>query len=95
MTLQDNLNSLSDKPHERTPESNPQTLWRNFKIDITIYMQYEGKMKHYKCQSKMQNLKENREDLPDLDENESLQWQEAILVNEIEHLEKVTSYNTL
>ena len=67
-----------------------------FKVDITQWIAQEGKKKHYKCQAKMRNLKKDREEVinkPDFEENGDLQWQEAILANEIEHLEKVTSYN--
>ena len=94
--LQTDLNRLKMSPNERSVTDNPQTQWKSFKIDITKYIAYEAKMKHYKAQTKRRKLKKDREDIlekTDLDENEDLQWQEAILANEIEHLEKITSYN--
>ena len=96
MDLQRDLNNLQTSPQGRTSTNNPQTLWRKFKIDITKWIAYEGKMKHYKCQTKMRNLKKDREEIlnrTDFEENENLHWQEAILASKIEHLKKVTSYN--
>ena len=57
---------------------------------------YEAKIKSYKRQTKIRKLKKDREETlanQDFEENGELQWHEAILASEIEHLERVSSQN--
>ena len=79
-----------------TVNKNPQILWSNFKKGIVKRMKENEKRPHYKCLTKIKNLKKDRRETlerRDIDENEEAQWHEAIIANEIEHLEKLVSYN--
>lgn len=94
--LQDDINEILTSPNGRTDENNPQHLWKAFKSDITKWVAQEAKIKHYKRLTKIRHLKKDREETlthPGFEESRELQWHEAILANEIEHLEKSTSRN--
>ena len=96
MNLQRDLDNLRQDPGLRNDSVNPQTLWKNFKTEITRVMEKEERKPHFKCLTKIRNLKKDRKETlrqQDLDENTEAQWHEAILANEIEHLEKLISYN--
>ena len=96
LTLQENMNNLRTSPNERTDSNNPQTMWRAFKLEITTKVANEAKIKNYKRQTKIRKLKKDREETlnnQDFENNGELQWHEALLASEIEHLEKVTSQN--
>ena len=96
MKLQQDLDNLRRSPETRNQNMNPQTLWSNFKRELVRKMKENEKKPHYRCLTKLKNLKEDRKitlEQQDIDENEEAQWHEAILANEIEHLEKLISYN--
>lgn len=94
--LQVNLERLMTTPNERSRTDNPQLLWKNFKKEITEHIAKEARMKKYKAKARLRKLEKDREEVLkkiETEEKEELQWQEAILANEIGHLEKITSYN--
>ena len=94
--LQTNLERLKATPDTRSGTDNPQILWKNFKTEITDHVAKEAKMKRYRAKAKLRKLEKDRTEILakiELDDNEDLQWQEAIIANEIEHLEKLMSYN--
>ena len=96
ITLQNDIKSILEAPHERTLTNNPQTKWKTFKTEITHWVAHEAKVQHHKRVSKMRNLKKDREETlanPDFGESGTLQWNETMLAKEIEHLERVTSRN--
>ena len=96
MKLQQEIEHLKQNPGTRNAEMNPQTLWHNFKKEITKTMEKDAKKPHYKCITKLKKLKKDRRETlgrPDIDENVEAQWHEAILANEMSHLEKLISYN--
>ena len=96
MELQQDLETLLKAPGERSEENNPQKLWKDFKMSIIVKTSTEAKISHHKCRTKIQRLNEDREKLlesPEFEENARLHWQEAIIANEIEHLEKTISHN--
>ena len=94
--LQNDIKTVLTYPNVRSETNNPQTMWRKFKVETTEWVKHEAKIKHYKRQAKIRNLRKDREEIlanPDLEENGTLQWQEMMLAKEIEHLEKVTNRN--
>ena len=96
MRLQNDLKAIRTHPNKRSEKNNPQTLWKEFKVETAKWVAQEAKIKHYKRQSKIRNLRKDREKIladPDLEENGTLQWQEMVLAKEIKHLEKVSSRN--
>jgi ribonuclease HI len=96
MELQEGLERIRTTPDERTDAYNPQTLWRQFKMAIIVQATSGSKRNQFRCRTRINQLTKDREqtlERPDFEENIELQWQEAILANEIEHLEKVISHN--
>ena len=96
MILQQELDHLKQNPATRNDQTNPQTLWSSFKKDITESIKKDVKKSHYKCLTKLRLLKNDRRETlerQDADENIETQWHEAIIADEIEHLEKIISYN--
>ena len=96
LKLQEDIGKLKASPNERTDLYNPQTLWRAFKTEITTTVAKEAKIKSYKRQTKIRKLKKDREETlanQDFEVDGELQWHEALLASEIEHLEKVSSQN--
>jgi exonuclease III len=96
MILQQQLSRLRRDPGSRNNTTNPQTLWKTFKKEITKKVNEDAKTSHYRCLTKIKNLKKDRKETlerQDIEENAEAQWHEAILANEIEHLEKLVSYN--
>ncbi|KAH9003917.1 Endonuclease/exonuclease/phosphatase [Lactarius deliciosus] len=80
----------------RTDPNNAQLLWHKFKLSTITRLDYEAKKANYKYQSKILNLEKDRKetlDNPDFEENADLQWQEAILTNEINYLKRKSSHN--
>ena len=96
LILQQKLEQIQLNPETRNSNMNPQTLWHDFKTVITKKMEKDAKKPHYKCLTKLKKLQnDRRETLERLDLNDNIesQWHEAILANEIEHLEKLINYN--
>lgn len=96
MDLQRKLDNIRQNPEMRDNDTNPQVLWSNFKKELKRKMEKEEKKPHYRCLTKLKNLKKDRVETlkrQDIDRNEESQWHEAIIANEIEHLEKLISYN--
>ena len=96
LELQDDLKKLQTSPSDRSDTNNPQTMWKTFKAETTQWVAHEAKKKHYKQRSRVQKLRKDREEIltnPDFEENGTLQWNELVLAKEIEHLEKVMSWN--
>ena len=96
LKLQEDINDLLASPNGRTDSNNPQTMWKTFKTEMNAKVAYEAKIKSYKRQTKIRKLKKDREETlanQDFEENGELQWHEAILASEIEHLERVSSQN--
>ena len=96
MDLQQKLDQLRQNPEIRDNNMNPQTLWHSFKKELTKKMEKEEKKPHYRHLTKIKNLKKDRKETlerQDLDDNVETQWREAIIANEIEHLEKLNSFN--
>ena len=96
LKLQNDLKKFLTPASEWSDTNNPQILWEMFKTDINKWVAQEAKIKHYGQQAKAQKLRKDREEIlnnPNLDENPMLQWNELILAKEIEHLEKVMSWN--
>ena len=96
LELQEEIKHLLASPNKRSNTKNPQVMWKTFKTNITRRVANEAKIKNYKHQTKLQNLKKDREETManlDFEENGELQWQESLLASEIEHLEKVLSQN--
>ena len=94
--LQANIERLRTTPDERSRMENPQTLWKNFKTEISKHIAKEARLKKFKTKTRLRKLEKDREEILkkiEVEETEELQWQEAILANEIGHLEKITSYN--
>jgi exonuclease III len=96
MKLQEHLDRLRQNPGSRDSIANPQSLWVRFKKEITGSVTKNSRTSHYRCLTKIKNLKKDRKETverQDIEENLETQWHEAILANEIEHLEKLVSYN--
>jgi exonuclease III len=96
MTLQQEVRSLPQLLVDRDPTHNVQTLWKTFKSDITMLMKEVSKKSHYKRLTTLRNLQRDRKSLlemPDFDINEQMRWQEALIANKIEYLERVNSHN--
>ena len=94
--LQKEMERLTTMPDTRSRMDNPQLHWKKFKSEITEHIAKEAKMKRNRAKTRLQKLERDRKEILtrlELEENEDLQWQEAILANEIGHLEKITSYN--
>ena len=94
--LQEKMERLETAPETRSRTDNPQIHWKTFKTEIKDHVSNEAKMKRYKAKAKLRKLEKDRTEILtklEQEENEELQWQEAIIANEIEHLEKIMSYN--
>ncbi len=72
--------------------TNPQLLWDQYKNNITTMAKKHSREMHYKIMSCANNLWKDLHDItrhPDFDMDESLRTMEALLTQEIEHLEKL------
>jgi exonuclease III len=75
---------------------NAQTLWLQFKNDITNLAKFTTCIAFHKRNSKINNLNHDRENIlqnDEFNENPKLQWEEALLANRIAHLERLNSVN--
>jgi Reverse transcriptase (RNA-dependent DNA polymerase)/Endonuclease/Exonuclease/phosphatase family len=89
--LQEDLQNLNG---ERENARNPQTLWENFKTDITALAQSSSRAAHYRRIARIKRLNAGRTELlnnPNFDDDEKLRWEEAIIANRIESLEQANS----
>jgi len=71
---------------------NPQCLWKAFKDDIRKIAKKHIRESYHRITTCINNLEKNRKTLtesPDLDNNNAIRWNEAILANEITHLENL------
>ena len=74
--------------------SNPQLLWRDFKHDISVIAKRVAKESYHKINSRANALTKDIKELTahsDFDTNDKLRTSEAILANELAHLEKVNT----
>ena len=91
--LQADMTKLQHETVDREV-SNPQILWRDFKLDISAIAKQATKESRHKVDSKINTLRKNINDLneqPDFDTNNHLRESEARLARELAHLEKVNT----
>ncbi len=72
--------------------SNPQTMWESFKADIKRTAKEHKKMSTHKINTKAKSLEQRQKAMlasEDLVANDAHQTEEALLVNEIVHLEQM------
>ena len=72
--------------------NSPQTLWNEFKKDISMLAKNATKSSFHKLNSRIKAIEKDLQtltDSPDLDTNEETRTNAAFLMNELEHLEKV------
>jgi hypothetical protein len=70
--------------------SNPQTMWESFKLDIKRTAKEHEKMSAHKINAKTKSLEKKRKTMltsEDFKVNDTCQAEEALLANEIAHLE--------
>jgi len=70
--------------------SNPQTMWESFKADIKRTAKEHEKMSTHKINTKAKSLEQRQKAMlasEDLAANDTHQMEEALLANEIVHLE--------
>jgi exonuclease III len=75
---------------------NAQTLWAQFKNNITIQAKAETSAVHFRRASKIRNLNKDREHIlqdEHFEDNPKLQWEEALLADRLAHLERLNSSN--
>jgi exonuclease III len=80
----------------RDGSQNVQSLWKTFKSEISEMAKKEAKKSHYRRLTTLRNLQKDRKTLldnPTFETDEQLKWQEALIANRIEHLERVNSHN--
>ncbi|KAI0053708.1 DNase I-like protein, partial [Auriscalpium vulgare] len=78
-------------PFANRQEENPQVLWQDFKDDITKEAKKVAKAAVNRIATKLKKLREEAHRLandPTIDDNEEIRREEALIVEEIEHLEK-------
>jgi len=88
--LQHDLDTLANERTNRR-DTNPQTLWEAFKNDIKETIKTHTRTTLNKISTRIQALEKDRKELtknPDIDEDDSLRRNEAIIAQEQEHLEK-------
>ena len=92
--LQDEMRELKNNPNRRSSERNHQTLWKSFKTENMRWIKQVTKNTHHKRATKIRKLQEDRKKLltnPNFEMDQNMQWNEALLANEIEYLEKKNS----
>jgi hypothetical protein len=88
--LQNNITNWKTDDTDQE-KSNPQTLWANFKSDITKIAKEHAKTSIHKINAKVKSLEQNRKSIAvteDFTNNEERQIEEALIANEITHLER-------
>lgn len=96
IALQQAIHALPHSPAHRDQEQNIQTLWKTFKSEIAEIAKDTAKKSHYKRLTTLRNLQRDRKAIlesQDFENNEQLRWQEALIANRIEYLERVNSHN--
>jgi ribonuclease HI/exonuclease III len=86
--LQDEIDRIKRENIPRET-SNPQTLWRNFKCDISAFAKAFTTESSHKINSRIRTLTKDQKELtthPDFDSNDNLRSSEAIIAHEIAHL---------
>jgi ribonuclease HI/exonuclease III len=92
-TLERDITNLN--PTERNHDT-PQTLWANFKKELTKHAKQATRTAHHRRNTAITNLNKDRERLLQDDTfnaSPRLQWEEALLANKIAHLERLNSLN--
>lgn len=93
--LQAKLSSLERGTTTRD-ESNPQSLWENYKKDIQRTAKESAKKSKYKVASRLKKLEKYRQELtnnPNFDFSKNLRTSENFIAQEIKHLLKVDARN--
>jgi len=94
-TLQQ-IEALTDGSVFRSNSHNTQNIWEIFKMTCTEWAKEAGKANHHRRGSYIRNLQKDREEItrrPGFEESDDWKWQEAILTERIQYLEKVNSLN--
>ena len=94
MILQEEMKEIKNNPNIRSPDKNHQTLWKVFKFTSARWIELVTKNTHHKRAMKIKNLQEDRKKIienPNFEMDQNMQWDEAILANEIEYLERKNS----
>lgn len=95
--LQQSIQALPRTPDSRDKNHNAQTLWKAFKCEIAEIAKDTAKKSHYKRLTTLKNLQRDRKALledQNFETSEQLRWQEALIANRIEYLERVNSHNS-
>ena len=86
--LQERLESLQNGQTTRD-ETNPQTLWEAFKLDLKEIAKQKADKSHYKSISRMKRLEKDRKEIcddPNFEYDEDARVNESYLASEIKHL---------
>jgi hypothetical protein len=85
---------LQDIIGDRTNIQNPQILWETFKAEIKMLAKTTTQMLHYKRTFKLRTLNKGQKEIlenPNFNNDKNLRWEEALIANCIELLEKTIS----
>jgi exonuclease III len=91
--LQSDIENLKRDTVDRNV-SNPQLLWRDFKSDISKTAKLLTKESHLRVNSRINALTKDLKEIaanPNLDTDDSLRTSEAMLANELTHLERINA----
>lgn len=91
MKLQKKLDNLARNETTRE-ETNPQTLWQNFKITLQKMAKETADKSRFQVESRLKNLEKDQKELADdinFDTDENLRTRESHLEHKIKHLRNI------
>ena len=94
--LQNKLTDLSNGTTTQD-ETNPQTLWRNYKKTIQKMAKKTTNKSRHKVTAQLKNLEKDQKDLtcnPNFDLDENLRVRENFLAYEIKHLQSSEAWTS-